>query len=64
MPIRLILEFPADGDAPNTEPITFVCDSGDYDPGLLLDLAVDQVRRRLATYCDGDLLARLYREDV
>lgn len=64
MPIRLVLEFPSDGDGPAAKPITFVCDSGDYDPGPELDVAYDQIRRRLATYCGGDLLAQIYREDT
>lgn len=64
MPSRLTLTFPAEGDYPAEKTITFVCDSGDYDHGLMRDLAVDQVRRRLATYADGDQLASLTLEDV
>lgn len=62
MPIRLTLEFP--GETPESKAITFTCDSGDYDPGPELNAAWGQVSRRLATYCDGELLARIWREDV
>lgn len=61
MPTRLHLTFPGgDGD----DPITFVCDSGDYDPGIDLDLAQVQVLRLLALNDYGDPVPTLHLEDV
>lgn len=61
MPTRLHLSFPgAKGD----QPITFVCDSGDYDPGVALDIAQVQVLRLITTNDFGEPGATLTLEDV
>lgn len=63
MPSRLTLTFPGDS-VRGSKDITFVCDSGDYDPGIDLELAQLQVLRGLSLQDFGEVTAVLELEDV
>lgn len=61
MPSRLTLTFPGYG---GDKDITFTCDSGDYDPGPELDLAMAQVLQGLVISEYGVERSTLELEDV